>query len=181
MSCPATVSICGVTRSCRRLLATATLAFTLGCTSSGGDEPTASQSTPGQSPSVQASTTPQPTKEIPQDEGGPLTALPDCEEPPPAVPADVPGLVVPDGAVVTSVQEDGPLVTVEGYVDLVPIAVRRYYFERPGLEIFQIEDEIFEAEVLYGEGEFRSYVKARATCKTGSVLTVVVGPAGSTN
>lgn len=80
---------------------------------------------------------------------------------------------------VTSVQEDGPLVTVEGYVELVPIEVRRYYQERPGLELFEIEDEIFEAEALYGEGEFRSYVKARAICKTGSDLLVVVGPAGN--
>jgi hypothetical protein len=81
--------------------------------------------------------------------------------------------------VVTSVAENGPLVTVEGYVEQVPIEVRRYYQERPGLEIFQIEDEIFEAEALYGEGEFRSYAKARAVCKTGSELLVVVGPAGT--
>lgn len=149
-------------------------------TSCGGSGENNDDSTPAGS-TQPPQTSAKATKAVPQDEGGPLTALPDCEEPPQAVPADVPGLVLPDGAVVTSVQEDDPLVTVEAYVEQTPIEVRRFYFERPGLEMFSIEDEIFEAEVMYGQGEFRSYAKARATCKTGSVLTVVVGPAGSTN
>lgn len=151
-----------------------TAALLAGCGSDDTDGPAASGT-----PTTPARSASQPTKAVPQDEGGPLVALPDCAPPPEPVPADVPGLVVPDGTVITSVSENGPLVSVEGYVDLVPIAVRNYYQDRRGLELFEIEDEIFEAEALYGEGEFRSYMKARATCKTGSELLVVVGPAGT--
>ena len=148
-----------------------------GCGGGGNDDTAPSGSTQTPQPSAQQSTkTPKP---VPQDEGGPLMALPDCAEPPEAVPADVPGLIVPDGTVITSVSEDGPLVSVEGYVEMTPIEVRMFYFERPGLELFEIEDEIFEAETLYGQGEFRTYAKARAVCNTGSELLVVVGPAGT--
>jgi hypothetical protein len=38
------------------------------------------------------------------------------------------------------------------------------------------EDEIYEAEVLYVEGDFRSYVTAEAQCQQGSLLIVLVGP-----
>ncbi|MDQ3627248.1 MAG: hypothetical protein M3419_00180 [Actinomycetota bacterium] len=167
-------------RSCRRLLAATVIAVSLaGCSDDTGGDPAPPQSRQAEQGSAARDSPPPGSAQLPQDEGGPLIALPDCEEPPQPVEADVPGLIVPDGAVVTSVQEDGPLVSVEGYVEQTPIEVRIFYQERPGLELFEIEDEIFEAEALYGEGEFRSYAKAQATCKTGSTLLVVVGPAGS--
>ncbi len=52
----------------------------------------------------------------------------------------------------------------------------RVYQEAKGLELFEIEDEVFEAEVLFAGQKFRSYVKAQAQCDTGSVLIVFVGP-----
>lgn len=118
---------------------------------------------------------------LPQDEGGPLTGLPPCDQVPPAaaVPGDseVPGLLVPPGTVLTDVRRQGPLTTVKAYVGLQPVLVRRFYQEAPGLEIFEIEDEIFEAEVLFADGKaHRNYVKATARCREGSTLLVVVAP-----
>lgn len=114
-----------------------------------------------------------------QDEGGPLLGLPPCDDPPPAA-ADagrVAGLVLPDRAVVTKVSRDGPLTTVQAFVPETPVTVRRFYQFRPGLEIFEIEDEVFEAEALFADGKaHRSYVKARAVCRKGSTLLVIVAP-----
>jgi hypothetical protein len=90
--------------------------------------------------------------------------------------ADVEGLLLPDGAVVTDVQDQGQLVSVRAYIEQTPVQVRQFYGEEAGLELFEIEDEIYEAEVLYGDGDFRSYVKAQAQCQQGSLLIVFVGP-----
>lgn len=119
------------------------------------------------------------TATLPQDEGGPLLALPECQPAPEGIDADVPGLLLPEGAVVTEVKEQGPLMVVRGYIDQTPIQVRKFYGEYRGLELFEIEDEIFEAEVLFGRGAHRSYVKAQAQCQQGSGLIVFVGPSGS--
>ncbi len=119
------------------------------------------------------------TRTLPQDEGGPLLGLPECPPAPEGIEADVPGLLLPQGAVVTEVKEQGPLMAVRGYIGQTPIEVRRFYGEYKGLELFEIEDEIFEAEVLFGRGAHRSYVKAQAQCQQGSALIVFVGPAGT--
>ena len=114
----------------------------------------------------------------PAKDGGPLTDLPECEAPPEgAADDDVAGLVLPDGAVVTEVEDLGELVSVRAYVEQTPIQVRQFYADEPGLQLFEIEDEVYEAEVLFGGGEHRSYVKAQAQCQQGSLLTVYVGPA----
>ncbi len=113
---------------------------------------------------------------VPADEGGPLTALPACEAPPsPEVSEAVPGIELPDGAVVQSVERGDPLVTVQGYVPTTPVEVRRYY-QQTDLEILLIEDEILEAEALVSNGTHRTYVKARAVCAEGSSLLAVVAP-----
>ena len=119
------------------------------------------------------------TRAQPIDEGGPLVALPECDAPPQGVPADVSGLVLPDDAVVTSVEDVGDLVSVRAYVEQTPIQVRQFYAKEPGLELFEIEDEIYEAEVLFGGGEYRSYVKVQAQCQQGSLLLAYVGPGDS--
>lgn len=119
------------------------------------------------------------SKPVPIDEGGPLVALPECDAPPPAVPADVSGLLLPDDAVVTAVEDVGELISVRAYVEQTPIQVKQFYAKEPGLELFEIEDEIYEAEVLFGGGQYRSYVKAQAQCQQGSLLLVYVGPGNS--
>lgn len=89
------------------------------------------------------------------------------------------GLVLPEGAVVTKVEDQGPLISVQGYVEQTPIQVRRFYQGVEGLELFEIEDEVYEAEALFAGPKFRSYVKAQAQCQQGSVLIVFVGPGDS--
>ncbi len=115
----------------------------------------------------------------PIDEGGPLVALPACDAPPEGVEADVAGLVLPEGAVVTEVEDLGKLISVRAYIEQTPIQVRLFYTREPGLELFEIEDEIYEAEVLFGAGRFRSYVKVQAQCQQGSLLLAYVGPGDS--
>ncbi len=90
----------------------------------------------------------------------------------------MPGLVLPEGSVITSVERQHPLTTVRGYVPITPVQVRQSYQERDNLEFSELEDEIFEAETLYTLGVHNTYVKAQATCATGSLLIAVVGPSG---
>lgn len=67
-------------------------------------------------------------------------------------------------------------ISVRGYVEQTPIQVREFYQQAQGLELFEIEDEVYEAEALFAGPKFRSYVKAQAQCQQGSVLIVYVGP-----
>lgn len=114
------------------------------------------------------------------DGGGAIERLPACGEPPPKAKGARPeGLELPPGSVVQLVEPGDPLVTVHGYVELTPVLVRRYYEARGGLIVYNIEDEGFESEVLVGNGDKRTYVKALAVCETGSTLLAVVGPEGS--
>lgn len=111
----------------------------------------------------------------PGDLTAPLEVLPACGPAP--APADVelpPGLVLPDDTVVTSVTTRGPLSQVTGYVAMTPVQLRRYYEERGDLEQLQIEDEVFEAEILVSDGSRRTFVKARAACSQGSDVFAVV-------
>lgn len=92
----------------------------------------------------------------------------------------MPGLVLPPGVIITST---GPLTAdlaeARGFIAATPIEVRQFYEREPSLTIFEIEDEIFEAEVLVEQGAFRTYMKASAACSDGSTIYAVVGPAGT--
>ena len=114
------------------------------------------------------------------DGGGAIERLPPCGAVPEAARGRRPtGLELPPGSVVQLVEPGDPLVTVHGYVELTPVLVRRYYQERAGLRVYNTEDEVSESEVLVGNGRRRTYVKALATCATGSTLYAVVGPGGA--
>lgn len=108
----------------------------------------------------------------------PLEHLPACSSPPPAAAevASVTGLVLPDGAVITSVTDAGPLTTIEGWVPLTPIQLRVYYQRLDGIEVLKAEDEVWESESLISDGAHRLFVKAQAQCSTGSLLVAVVAP-----
>jgi hypothetical protein len=147
-----------------------------GCTNGSAASPVAGSDPSGTSAEPNASS--QQASGSPED-GGPLVALPSCQPPPPGIDADVPGLVLPDGAVVTEVEEQGPLISVRAYVEQTPIQVRRFYQRTKGLELQEIEDEVYEAEALFSGSEFNTYVKAQAQCRQGSVLIVFVGPGES--
>ena len=106
-----------------------------------------------------------------------FNALPDCgPAPAAAASSDVPGLHLPDEAVVTQVRDNGPLTQVTGYVALTPIEVRVHYEERDDLQLIQVEDEGYESEILVSDGEHRLFVKAQALCSKGSNFAGVIAP-----
>ena len=109
----------------------------------------------------------------------PLEGLGACGDQPEAVaPVDsVEGLHLPDGARLTSVSQDGPLVQVEGWVPLTPIGVRADYVSADNLEVLEIinvEDEIWESETLVTDGQHRLFVKAQGICRTESIFVAIV-------
>ena len=125
----------------------------------------------------ETATVPAPSSTLPAAEGGPLTDLPPCSAPPGAADGgETAGVVLPDGTVVTGVEDLGELVSVRAYVALTPIQVRQFYADAPEVEVYVIEDEVYEAEILYGAGDNRVFVKAQAQCLQGSVLSLFVGP-----
>lgn len=109
------------------------------------------------------------------DPTGPLEALPACAQPPEPTTDEVRGLLLPEGAVVTSVQEQGPVTNVTGYVRMTPVAFEKYYADGD-LNVLISENEIYEAELLVSDGEFRNFFKATATCRDGADVLVVVAP-----
>ena len=160
----------------RRLSASAALCAILlqGC--SGGSE-TSSSGAPADSGSTSSS--PADGPDLPAESGGPLTQLEACSPLPEGVDDEVEGLVLPPAAVLTKVEQQGGLIRVDAYVEKTPVEVRMFYGESEGLEILEIEDEVVEAEVLFGSGDFRSYVKALAVCERGSTVIAFVGPGDS--
>lgn len=111
---------------------------------------------------------------------GMLANLPSCDRVPldadAEVDADVTGLLLPDGARVTSVVPQGALTTVEAVVRMTPLDVRAHYERRDDVDLLRVEDEIFEAEVLMRAQQRRTYLRATALCADGTTLTAVVGP-----
>ncbi|MBA2529579.1 MAG: hypothetical protein H0V19_06385 [Euzebyales bacterium] len=132
---------------------------------------------PGQARPSPATATATAAQTEPAEDGGPLFGLPPCQDPPAAAAdAGVEGLDLPEGAIVTNVVRGDPLVTVTGYIPQTPVRVRQFYQRRDDLDILEIEDEIFEAETLFGNGTHRNYVKAQAVCRQGSNFLAVVAP-----
>lgn len=110
----------------------------------------------------------------------PLQGYPACTTPAAtAVPADVPGLVLPDGALITEVSKDGPITQVTGYLERTPIQARVSYQERDDIALLQIEDEGFETEVLVESEGHRTFVKIQAVCDQGSVFVALVADAAA--
>ncbi|TCC00542.1 hypothetical protein E0H26_02340 [Micromonospora zingiberis] len=109
-----------------------------------------------------------------------LANLPSCDRVPmddePEVAADVPGLVLPEGARVTSVVEQGVLTSVAATIRMSPLDVRAHYEQRTDIDLLRVEDEIFETEVLARTQDRRMYLRAGALCADGTTLTVMVGP-----
>lgn len=88
-------------------------------------------------------------------------------------------MVLPDGAVVTSVAQADPLTNVEGYIAQTPVQIRVFYEQHPALRVLDAEDEVRESEVLADVGEHRLFVKAQAVCELGSVFVAIVSPAAA--
>jgi len=110
-------------------------------------------------------------------EGGRISSLPACDqEQPPTIDEQVDGLDLPEGALVQTVERGEPLVTVTGFIPQTPVQVRQYYGAAQDLEILTLEDEIYEAEVLFSLDGRRTYLRALAACDQGSNLLAVVAP-----
>lgn len=124
--------------------------------------------------------TPGDTASVPNAERQqPLTRLGSCDDPPADAGNDpVEGLVLPDAAIVTQVSAADPLTNVQGYIEMTPVQVRAFYQEHPDVEVISVEDEVFEAELLFESGDWRVFVKSQAVCELGSVFVAVVSPAG---
>jgi hypothetical protein len=105
-----------------------------------------------------------------------LGALPACASPPAAVPAEVEGLVLPEGSIITKVTPQKPLVNVNAFVPLTPAAFEVSFREIDDVTILFSENEIYEAEMLISNGTFRNFHKATATCQRGSTVLTVVAP-----
>ena len=108
---------------------------------------------------------------------GPLTALGPCPPPPAALspPPDASAAVLPDEAVVTGVEESGPLTTFTGVVALSPVQLRVHYQrDEPAVVVLSAEDEVRESEVLFTGGDQRIYVKAQAICEAASQFLAIV-------
>jgi len=117
-----------------------------------------------------------------------LEGFPPCAEPSPGKEArGVRGLLLPPDSVVHSVRRRGPITTVQGFVGLTPVEVREHYEGDPKIQIIVSEDEFVESELLFTNGRFRNFVKARASCREGSDIVTVISremaslptPAGS--
>ena len=153
----------------------------LSCTPDSATQPTTSASASaapaGALPSALA--TPGASAPVPNAERQqPLRALGRCDDPPqPLDDAEVPGLVLPEGTVVTQVSPAQPLTNITGYFTMTPVQARAFYQEHPDLTIISVEDEGFEAEVLYQVDDWRVFVKSQAVCELGSVFVAVVSPA----
>ena len=112
----------------------------------------------------------------------PLTALGPCNVEPNVLdeePAE--GTLLPDGAVLTSQTQQGPLTQIKGYIPMTPVQIRVFYQRQDeyDYEILQVEDEIRESEVLLADGDNRLFVKAQAICELGSVFLAVLAPESS--
>lgn len=125
-----------------------------------------------------ASPAPAPTQAAPSnDPMAPLTALPACASAPPTAAAEpVDGLVLPVGSVVVKVEEQDPLTTVTAFTPFTPAQFEATYGDMPELTVLLTENEVFEAELLISNGEHRNFLKATATCSTGSNVLAVVAP-----
>lgn len=109
-----------------------------------------------------------------------LANLPSCDRVPvgegPEVEEDVPGLVLPQGAKVTEVSEQGPLTSVGGSIEMTPLELRADYEGRDDVDLLRVEDEVFETEVLLRADGRRMYLMASALCATASDLSIIIGP-----
>ena len=110
------------------------------------------------------------------DTTGPLTALAPCQSPPASTTEAPEGLIVPDGVVVTKVTPQKPLINVAAYVDMTPVQFEAAFKSMDDITVLMSENEVFEAELLISDGTHRNFLKAAATCQTGSQLIIVVAP-----
>lgn len=86
---------------------------------------------------------------------------------------------MPPTARLTAVRAQPPLTQLNGYVESTPVEIREWIEAQPDLEVVASEDEGYESELLVTDGTWRTFVKARAVCASGSLLAEVIAPEDS--
>jgi hypothetical protein len=109
----------------------------------------------------------------------PVSQLPRCGPPPSPRGTAVSGLVLPAAAIVTDVQPEEAVTSVQAYLPRTPVQLRQFYDEQPGLDVIAAEGDARRTEVLYQLRQARVYVAARAVCGEASRVFAVVGSAGA--
>lgn len=114
------------------------------------------------------------------DEAAAPVGFPECKPVTrPAIPS-VEGLIAPPGAhIYRAVPSGQKLTNVRGYVDMDPVAIRKFYGSlkaKKGYEFFFLEDEVIEAEAFFTDGDWRNYVTARKLCEGRTELFIIVAP-----
>lgn len=84
--------------------------------------------------------------------------------------------MLPPNSVISGVTRQDPLVTVMAFVPMTPVQIEAAYPAMDGITVLVTENEIYEAELLISNGAHRNFLKATATCSTGSQVMVVVAP-----
>lgn len=103
--------------------------------------------------------------------------LPECVPPTPPGPVEVgPKVPLLDEMIPTSSRTSGSMHQVSGWIARTPREVRAAYENLPGLTLVTSEDEVFEAELLFGAGDRRVYVKANSVCEGGSIMELWSSP-----
>ena len=104
--------------------------------------------------------------------------LPRCGKPPSPAPYPAPpGALIPPDTVLTAVREEGSLTQLNAYAMQTPAEVRAWIESDPDLEVIAAEGDDALVELLVTDGEFDTFVSARAVCATASAVSQVVAPA----
>lgn len=103
----------------------------------------------------------------------PLAGLGECPQPPPPAEGADPGNVpLPPAAVVTGASVQGSLRNVQGYSPRTPVEIMVEYLREEDVTAVNVEDEVFESEVLLARGDLRVFIKSQATCERGSAFVL---------
>lgn len=106
--------------------------------------------------------------------------LPACGKPPSPDPQPPPpGAVLPPESRITALREQPPRVQLNGYVMSTPRAVRAWVESQEALHVVAARDDGYEVEMLVTDGDWRTFIRARAICTDASLLSEVIAPASS--
>lgn len=155
------------------------LCVLLSCTPETPTQPAVSSERAASTTAPSALATPGASAPVPDAQRqAPLKGLGPCSDTPQGRDDEVAGLVLPSEAVVTSVTPADPLTNVQGYVPMTPVQMRAFYQKSTDVSVISVEDEVFEAEILFEAAGRRVFLKAQGVCELGSVFVAVVSPVG---
>lgn len=140
----------------------------------GGDGEPATTASPDAAETVSATQPVPEADDIDPARLEPLAGLGPCPDdlPPAAQDADTGGTPLPPEAIVTSTSLQGSLRNVQGYSPRTPVEIMVEYLREQDVTAVNVEDEVFESEVLLRRGDLRVFIKSQATCERGSAFVL---------